>query len=277
MKNKSIIIILTFVLFIWWIFWYVSYQNILKKEADIVAKNKIEQEKRDKEIDKEIEKNLKTLEVKPVLEWTNTDTQDIQNNTDKKSNQDIIKQEKLDILTFTKASECESLKFLKQKCKDQFVFSLAKANNDISYCDRLKTKEEQINCKDEISYNNNNCSWIQNSYLKSKCEYNNKVVEKDLKEEQILAGNITSADTCKTFTSYTEKEACIKKVALSSQNINVCSTFFTNKDEQSKCLKNIAYDFNRDLISKAFETKNLSLCDKVTDATIKAQCKTMKF
>lgn len=276
MKNKYIILTLTFVLILWWIFWYISYQKILKKEADLAAKNKIEQEKRDKEKDKEIEKNLKTLEVKAVLDWTNTDTESVKT-SNKRSSQDIIKQEKLDILTFTKASECESLKFLKEKCKDQFVFSLAKINNDLSYCDRLKTKDEITNCKDEISYNNNNCSGIQNSYLKSKCEYNNKIETKEINEEKILAWNITSADTCKTFTTYTEKEACIKKVALSSQNINICSTFFTKKDEQSKCLKNIAYDFNRDIISKAFEKKDLSLCDKITDANIKAQCKTMKF
>lgn len=272
MKNKYLILGLLWFVIVAWIFWYKSYVDLQDKQKQIEKRNKIEREKKDKEI----ERNLETLKVAPVLSGSTSDTW--VKKDEKKSKQEILENEKMSILTFSSISECDNLTYLKDKCKDTFLYSLAEKKNDLEYCERLKNPTDVNNCKDEINYNNSKCEVIIDLALKAKCEHNAKQAKMYQQKETILASNdISSSDACKTLTAYSEKETCLKKLVLKNKDMSLCGKFFTSKDEQSKCYKNIAYDFNRALITEAFEKKDLTLCEKITDTSVKSQCKSMKF
>lgn len=268
-KNKFFIII-WLIIFLWiWLFAYNSYTKIKQKEKEIALRELKE---------KEVQEKLEDLEVKPTLEikkeektssWENLENQ---KDDSKKTLQDTLKAEAIDILTFTNVKQCDNLKYLKEKCKNNFVYELSIENNDLSYCEQLKTPEQISSCKDEINLKNLNCNNINNSFLKEKCLYNlNK------KNEINIIKNADNADECKKLSDYANKENCIKKIILEKKDLNLCNSVFSNKTEQTNCIKNISYDFNRDIINEAYTKKDLSLCEKILDQNIKTQCKSMTF
>lgn len=274
-KNKIFITIWLITCLLIWIFAYSSYLKIQKKEKEIAQKLAEEAE---------INRKLSDLEIKPVIveekteisTWSNIEASEEKDNT-KKTLQDTLKNESISILTFTNVKQCDDLKYLKEKCKNKFLYSLAIESNNLSYCDKLLTQDEINSCNDEINYNKNNCTDISNAYLKEKCINNNKVLQESKKVTEILSSNNTNASLCTTLSNYSDKESCLKKVILARKDLSLCNSVFTDKTEQEKCVKNISYDYNRNIINEAYVKKDLSLCDKLTTSELKTQCKSMTF
>lgn len=272
-KNKIFIVIWLITCLLIWIFAYTSYSKIVKKEKEI-AQRLVEEA--------EINKKLDELEVKPVIieektetsTWKNTE---VSEENPKKTLQDTLKNESASILTFTNVKQCDDLKYLKEKCKNKFLYSLAIESNNLSYCDKLLNKDEKNSCNDEVNYNKNNCNAISNAYLKEKCISNNKVIQEANKVTEVLSSNNTNASLCTSLTNYSDKESCLKKVILAKKDLSLCNSVFNKKEEQEKCIKNISYDFNRNIINEAYVKKDLSLCDKLTTSELKTQCKSMTF
>lgn len=240
-----------------------------------IKNKRLAEEKRKQDI--EIQNKLSELKVKPVIQestWAIVEDKD-----DKKTEWELTQEEEAKILTFTSASQCDQLVYLKDKCKDRFLFTLSTKSNNLSYCDRLWTDKEKTDCRDEINNNLGNCSSIVNTYLKSKCESNMKSYEAAKKEQVTLKTAIqqTNANLCKTLSTYNEKETCAINIIEKNYDISICNSLFTTKIEQDKCIKNATYLMNRAIINEAYTKKNLSLCDKLTDENLKKQCKSMTF
>lgn len=280
-KNKIFITIWLITCLLIWIFAYSSYLKIQKKEKEI-AQRLAEEAK--------INKELSNLEIKPVIveekeiiieekpeisTWSNIEIFEEKDNT-KKTLQDKLKNESISILTFTNIKQCDNLIYLKEKCKSNFLYSLAIESNNLSYCNKL-IQSKKNSCNDEINYNKNNCNAISNTYLKEKCINNNKVLQEDKKVTEILSSDNTNASLCITLSNYSDKENCLKKVILAKKDLSLCNSVFNKKEEQEKCIKNISYDFNRNIINEAYVKKDLSLCDKLTTTELKTQCKSMTF
>lgn len=267
-KNKIIIIILLIFWLSFWVFFYNSYINIQKKEKEIE-----ERKKQEELLNKEIEEKLEDFELIPLIEKEKEVIIEEKNeNSWRKTLQDNLKQESIDILTFTNIKQCDGLKYLKEKCRNNFLYSLAIENNDLNYCNQLKNKNEVESCKDEINYNKLNCNSIKNTFLKEKCLYN-----LNQKKESKIVKTASSIDICKILTSYNDKENCAKKIILEKKDLSLCNEISTDKNEQNNCIKNISYELNRFIIQEAVKTKDLSLCDKIIDENIKTQCKSMTF
>lgn len=290
-KNNYILIALGLILFILiGIFSYNSYSSIKQKKLDFEQK-KLEEQK----LEEEIWDKIEDLEINPSISVNDNNSGSISvsdstsNNDNKPSSfdktkdevteQDLIKKESISILTFSTVGQCETLTYLKSDCEDKFLYSLAIEEWDLRYCNKLGWKTEINNCKDDINYKKNNCIAILNSYLKSKCEFNNQEQKQVQAEQSIISKSITSSDTskCSTLETYYEKESCLKNVILNTNNIDLCLSFFKKPEEQTSCFKNVSYDFNRDIINEAFTKKDLSICEKIKDQMVKDQCKSMTF
>jgi len=281
MKKNNYILIgiaLIFIIIIW-AFSFNSYNNIKQKKLDFEQK-KLEEQK----LDSEINNKLEDLEINPsILPDKDTSSGAINSstwNTDEiVSEVVLIKREKMEILSFTEIDQCDDLTYLKDDCEDKFLYSLALEEWDLRYCNKLDWKTQINNCKDDINYANNKCSAIINSYLKSKCEFNNKEQKEVQAEQTIIAKSTSTSDTskCSTLWTYSEKESCLKNIILNTKNIDLCLSFFTKVEEQNSCFKNVSYDFNREIINEAFTKKDLSICDKIKDQIVKNQCKNMTF
>lgn len=267
--NKFIyIVILILIISISWYFIINSYNN------------KIALEKKN-----EIEKKLTNLEVSPSLNFSNTNNNSWNTNswnsvnTYKRTTSWFIKDERIQIMTFSNIKQCETLKFLKLECRDNFLFELAIKENSINTCDEIYNSIKKISCIDEVNSKNLNCSSIKNTALKEKCNFtlteknnldaNDELFNKAIKEN--------SADLCKKLASYSKKEECIKEIILEKKDISLCKYVFSNTEEQKTCYNNISYDFNRYIISEVFKTKNLLLCSKITSEELIKQCKSMQF
>ncbi|MCK9272572.1 hypothetical protein M0P65_03425 [Candidatus Gracilibacteria bacterium] len=239
----------------------------------IKQKRIIEERKRE---DIEVQNKLNNLKVAPLLK--KEDIKVTQEET-KKTEGELIQEEDVKILSFVNSSQCDELVYLKEKCRDKFLYTLSVRGGSLSYCDRLKSEQEKLDCRDEINNNSGNCSAIKNSFLKSKCEYNYKSLTESKQDQQTLNTAITSSnsDLCKTLDSGTEKENCVRSIAVKTKNLSLCTSIITTKVEQDKCIKNTSYELNRAIIIEAYQKKDLSICEKLTDSTLKTQCKSMKF
>lgn len=187
--------------------------------------------------------------------------------------------EEIQILSFTNARQCNKLTYLKDECKNKFVYNLAKKNNDITYCETLTKDTEKQDCRDEIHYNLLTCGDIKNMTLKQKCEYNLKQTQLVSQNQDTIKKAEASSDSklCSVIANYRDKETCIKNVAIKTKDGTLCNKILTDKTEQDRCSKNVSYELNRAIINDVYTKKDLSLCDKITDETTKKQCKSMSF
>lgn len=264
--NKSIYIPIILILTTS-VLWYFLINSYHKKVA-LEKKN-------------EIEKKLGDLEINPSLKFSswNTNTWNIDLNLPKRTTSWFIKDERIEIMTFSNIKQCDSLKFLKTECRDSFIFELALKENSIENCNEIYDKIKKNSCIDEINNLNLNCSVISNKALRDKCNY--MLSEKNKLETSdklfLKATSENNIDLCKKLSSYSKKEECTKEVILEKKDIWLCKYVFSNLDEQKKCYDNISYDFNRYIISEAFKTKNLNICSKITSEELVKQCKSMQF
>jgi len=246
--------------------------------AFILINNSIKQkrlaEERKKE-DIEIQNKLDELKVTPLIKKEETKKQQ----ETKKTEAELMQEEDVMILSFVNSSQCDELVYLKDKCRDKFLYTLSVRWGNLSYCDRLKSDQEKSDCRDEINNNSGNCSAIKNTFLKNKCEYNYKSLAQSKQNQQTLKTAIVSSNInlCKTLTSYSEKETCVRNIAVKTKNLSLCTSIFSVKADQDKCIKNTSYELSRAIIAEAYAKKDLSLCNKLTDSTLKTQCKSMKF
>jgi len=183
------------------------------------------------------------------------------------------------MLTFSNVEQCETLIYLKEECRSRFIYFLAVDELDLSYCNKLIDDIQKNDCRDDIYYKSNNCKSIKNTFLKSKCESNNLESKELLSNQTIInnASKISDTSKCSLLETYYEKQACLKNIIVSNKNLDLCKSFYTTTDEQISCIKNVSYDFNREIINEAFTKKDLSICDKIIDDATKKQCKSMTF
>lgn len=269
-KNK---VILTLLLILSMIVWGTYFMIYSYKAHQLKIKN---------QQDKEIANKLENMEIKPEINlWNQNANSWSSDNKEQKTTQDIMKEEEIAILSFTNIRQCEKLKYYKDDCKNKFLFSLATNNDNLEYCNRLTEPSKIVDCKDEIYYKQNSCSSITNGFLKKKCEYNIELAKKSTQQEDLLKKALSSTNTdlnlCNSLDWFTNKEECVKNIALQKKDVNVCNIIFKSKDEQQKCVANISYELNRSIIREAFEKKDLSLCDKLTTQQLRTQCKSMTF
>lgn len=229
----------------------------------------------------EIEKKLNSLEVSPSLKfssWT-TNTWNIDWNIPKRTTSWFIKDERIEIMTFSNIKQCDSLKFLKLECTDNFLFELAIKENSLSTCNEIYDNIKKLSCIDEINSNNLDCLSIKNTALKNKCNYTLAEKKKLETNDQLFIKALkeNDADLCKKLSSYSKKEECIKEIIIEKKDMSLCKYIFPDIEEQKTCYSNVSYDFNRYIISEVFKTKNLSLCSKITSEELIKQCKSMQF
>lgn len=295
-KNNIVIsvVVLLFIFLFWFIF--VSYKNIQEKKQS--QKNiTIWESEENKELTSELEK----MEVQPIIQlWDDSLSEEVNQNEESsessintsidiatvsqsqkappiKTMQDYIDEENIKILSFSNIRQCNTLKYVKEKCIDQFTFQLAVKENKIDYCDKISDVIDKGNCIDEINYNLKKCELIKNAYLKEKCVYNLNEEKKITTSVTVVSSSNSWVSDCQKLSTYSQKEQCSKKIILENKDISICNKVFSNSEEQKKCRDNISYDFDRMIINEAFDKKNLSLCDKLVNTEAKSQCKQMQF
>lgn len=285
-KSSSIVIIISIILVVCivGVFSYTNNQKKVAEQEKIVKEQTVAEEN----LQKEISERLEDMEVTPIIDGENkeiaTGSGEIKvweetKDKETKSPFDLIKEERITILTFSNVKQCSDLMYLKKECESKFLYSLAVSSENLSYCNKLSSRKEINNCKDDINYKNNNCSSIINTYLKSKCEYNSKDLQETKVDNTIISNSNTyyDANKCKGLETYIDKENCIKNVIINTKKIDLCLSFFTKDEEKNTCYKNVSYDYNRAIINEAFQKKNLTLCESLTTTELKTQCKSMKF
>ncbi|USN59025.1 MAG: hypothetical protein H6767_02870 [Candidatus Peribacteria bacterium] len=202
----------------------------------------------------------------------------------KESEADIKIEESKKMLTFSESSECESLQYLVQECKDSFVLKLAEKTGQIKFCSKIQDSLQKQICENNISFMKQDCySIIGDSELKTSCldkqkeEKEKQVAEQTEEKIMMTAKNSNNYDGCSTLESFTKITQCIEPIAIEEQNIFICNEVFTDNNEKLDCIESIAYTYDRAIIRKAFSNKDLSICENIYNYEAKEQCKQMQL
>lgn len=192
--------------------------------------------------------------------------------------------------TFASLSECSALKYAKQDCEDYFYYKSAENEKDPKYCQMIKEAKVAAACADKVGYlaavaktDAAYCEPIKNLSLKNQCvvavktaaEQNAKVVA----EESAFKKAATQGDTaaCSALVDPLKVASCIEPAVTANLDITLCSKLLPKKEDADVCYKKLSYDYDRMVIRRALTDKNPAICDKAYDATIRSQCKQMKF
>ena len=194
---------------------------------------------------------------------------------------DKLKQECLDNLNYAKIlksgneSLCDNLHNtdLRTQCYNKIYFSAAMESFDIVLCEKISDDLLKNNCLNQIKVvmgrtakNISDCDSITDSFLKKECS-NNFYFSSSIKE--------LDEDSCENITDLQLKSRCTKTVA---QNIKVIEISKqtravapkTTSEVLSACKTNNCKDKANYYL--AFENKDLSYCNRITDDNGKTTC-----
>ncbi len=181
-------------------------------------------------------------------------------------------------------SLCKKLhsKDLKAQCLDRVYMSLAIDQKDQKICKKIEDKALKNNCLDQIfmtlarnATNISQCSKITSTQLKKQCE-DNFYLKNGIKalnmDECDKISNSKTREKCKksiqkniVVKEESKKAAENAKISRSSEEIlEICDTLTGKK---AIICKNSVYP------QLAFDKKDLSYCDKISDETEIAECK----
>jgi hypothetical protein len=195
------------------------------------------------------------------------------------------------IYTFSNISECKNLKYYLNECEDYFYKQIGFQKLDSQYCDKLHDSTQKTPCLNSLQYKsavkNNDPSFcskiVGDETFKKNCNivFQDRIAEsaKEATSTNIakVAEQSNNPDLCKKLNTADEKINCITPMINSTLDTSICNRVFSDAKSISNCLTKVSFDFDRMIIRKAFNDKNLSLCSKLSQAKDRNLCMTMKF
>jgi len=177
--------------------------------------------------------------------------------------------------------ECEKLfnKEMKTKCFDSVYYSLGIENNDLNYCNKILDLGSKNDCSNKVilllSKNNgtkDQCNLITDEILKGECL--------DNYQYKLSLDNL-NADSCNSISSTEIKNECIRVVDNNTKAIQAIKAEEQNKVKSTTEIlascdqmdaESSTYCKDKANYSLAFEKKDISYCNKITDTQLKNEC-----
>lgn len=217
--------------------------------------------------------------------------QETENNNDQEK-QKQMKQEREDYYSFSNISECNSLNYLAEECKDYFYNKTAISSLKVDFCEKISDEDTKTECNDEVNsklaisnWNSETCKLITSIAVKNYCISETSKVkteiavkEKELDTFKEIASSETSTwDSCKQIKDLSLQEKCVQNKIFSDFDISICNTFYSTEAEKTKCINKNSYELNNKIFLEAFNTKSTEICVKAYWEQVKNDCFALEF
>lgn len=197
--------------------------------------------------------------------------------------------EEIAMRNVTNIRECAKFKYVKEDCEDSFYLKASETSGNAKLCESVSDSEQKRICKENVlkkealaKMDSELCKEIVTPSTRLACFEEIKALTQqntqNKQTETAVSTAIKNLDpiACSKLATFELRISCLNPIVMAQKDITLCRYSGTS-DEQKRCNNLIGYDLDKSILNEAYLKKDVTLCDKLSDKSLVASCKSMKF